>query len=110
MRHFRISLLVVAMSLLGAFSASAGYICSETRYTPVRQGTGGTCSAAQSSANGAAWRDVYLDCYYWNFNLGHCDAEFFLTDECSGQPGCYSASGYYAYSCVICDPEDPCEI
>jgi hypothetical protein len=109
MQRFRICWLVAAMFLLAVVAAQAGYICSETRYTPVRQGNGGTCSAAQGSASSAAWTDVYLDCYYWNFYLGHCDAEFILTDECSGQPGCHSASGYYAYSCVICDPEDPCE-
>lgn len=108
MQNVRISLVAVSMLLLGAFSAQAGYICGETRYTSVYQGTGSTCSAAQSSADGDAWRDVYIDCYYWNFNLGHCDAEFIVTDECSGHSGCFSVSGYYAYSCVQCDPEDPC--
>jgi hypothetical protein len=49
MQNVRISLVAVSMLLLGVFSAQAGYICGETRY-----------------------------------------------------------SGYYAYSCVECDPEDPC--
>ncbi len=108
MQNLRTSLLVVSMFLLGALSAQAGLICGETRYTSVYQGTGDTCSDAQSSVYSQAWRDIYINCYYWNYQFGHCDAEFVATEECSSHPGCSTVSGYYAYSCLECDPEDPC--
>jgi hypothetical protein len=93
--------------LLGSLAAHA-YL-GPPRTTPVYQGSGATCAEAESAAEWRAWQDVYLWCYYWNYGLGHCEADFIVTQSCSCQDGVCTVSGYYSYRCVVgeqcgCEP------
>lgn len=108
MRRFRPILLVFAFLLVWESFAVQAYLGSQ-QSTPTYQGSGGNCEEAYSNAERRAWSDVYLWCYYWNYGLGHCEADFIVTQSCSCQNGTCTVSGYYSYRCQVgeqcgCDP------
>ena len=97
----------VTLLLMGSLSLHA-YLGSQ-QSTPVYQGSGGSCADAESAAERRAWQDVYLWCYYWNYGLGHCEANFIVTQPCSCANGTCTVSGYYSYRCMAgeqcgCEP------
>jgi hypothetical protein len=103
MRLARFFFVVLLMGSLSLYASQS---------TPVYQGSGGTCEDAERAAERRAWQDVYLWCYYWNYQQGHCEADFIVTEPCSCESGPCTVSGYYSYTCVVggqcgCEPSSP---